>query len=281
MADSRGSDTGVNSKAVIKTLEAIKSISPQPSFAVMPGDLVGGSASYSEIKAQLQYFRNLVTTYYPVQFFYPGFGNHEASAGIKGEEAFEEVFPEINAVFLNGTKTVYYFDKNNCRFYMLNSNNPGEEHIISDAQLDWIKSNIDIHKKNNFYFFHEPAFPTGAHVGSSLDANKLQRDKLWSIIDGSIRPMVFCGHEHYYTRRHIDASFNENINGHVFNFNKKIYQITTGTFGAPIYKSYHDTKNVDIAPIPEYHFAIVDITNEKVIVTVYNLDRKVIDNFEQ
>ena len=184
MADCRGADGGINTEAVTKTLESIKKITPQPLFAVMPGDLVEGANSYSEIKAQLLYFKDTVTKYYPIDFFYPGFGNHEATAGAKGEQAFEEVFPEIKANFLKGYhKTVYYFDKNNTRFYMLNSNHPGEDHIISDTQLNWIKANTDPAKNHNFYFFHEPAYPTGSHVGSSLDVNKLQRDKLWEIID--------------------------------------------------------------------------------------------------
>jgi len=126
MADCRGSQGGINLPAVTKTLESIKKITPQPLFAVMPGDLVGGASSYSSEKAQLQYFKNTITKYYPMSFFYPGFGNHEATAGIKGEEAFQEVFPEIKGSFLEGYhNTVYYFDNSTTRFYMLNSNHPG------------------------------------------------------------------------------------------------------------------------------------------------------------
>lgn len=93
--------------------------------------------------------------------------------------------------------------------------------------------------------------------------------------------MVFCGHEHNYTRRHVNSDFNETINGQTFKFNKLVYQVTTGTFGAPLYNNYIEKKNVDIPPIPEYHFAIVDINENKVKVTVYNLDGKIIDHFEQ
>lgn len=282
MADCRGSDIGINAKAISKTFKSIKKLSPQPQFAVMPGDLVGGADSYSEIKAQLLNFKNTVTQYYPIDFFYPGFGNHEATAGTSGEMAFKEVFSEIKVNPLEGyNDTVYYFDKNDTRFYMLNSNHPGESHIISDTQLNWIKANTDQNKKHNLYFFHEPAYPTGAHVGSSLDANKLQRDKLWEIIDHSINPMAFCGHEHNYSRRHINSDFNETIYGRTFKFNKLVYQVTTGTFGATVYKDYTDNKNVDVPPIPEYHFAVVDISTDKIQVTVYDLNGKIIDHFEQ
>lgn len=282
MADCRGSDGKINKKAVTKTLENIKKMTPHPLFAVMPGDLVKGISGYSKMKAQLQDFKDTVTQYYPISFFYPGFGNHEAKAGEEGEQAFEEVFTEIKANFLEGYhKTVYYFDKNSSRFFMLNSNHPGEDHTISDTQLNWIKANTDPAKKHNFYFFHEPAYPTGSHVGSSLDVNKLQRDKLWEVIDNSENPMVFCGHEHYYTRRHINSDFNETIDDQTFKFSKLVYQVTTGTFGAPLHKKYTEKKGVDIPPIPEYHFAIVDVSNNKIEVTVYNLSGGVIDHFEQ
>lgn len=282
MADCRGSDMGINNSAVTKTFENIKKIDPQPLFAVMPGDLVSGADNYSEIRAQLQHFKDTITKYYPIDFFYPGFGNHEESGGMDGERAFSEVFSEINVNSLEGyNNTVYYFDKNNTRLYMLNSNHPGESHIISDTQLNWVKGNMDPNKKYNIYFFHEPAYPTGAHIDSSLDVNRLQRNKLWETIDQSAKPMAFCGHEHNYTRRHINSDFNETINGRAFNFNKLVYQVTTGTFGAPIYKEYKDKKNVDVPPVPEYNFAVVDITNDKIQVTAYNLDGEVIDQFEQ
>ena len=283
MADCRGqADGSINTEAIEKTLEQIKKLSPQPSFAVMPGDLVNAKNTYSDTKDELSYFKNTITKYYPISFYYPGIGNHDTTAGLKGEQAFGEVFSEFKANFLAGyNRTVYYFDNSKIRFYMLNSNHPGEDNMVSDSQLNWVKSNTDIKKIRNFYFFHDPAYPTGSHVGSSLDANKLQRDKLWGIIDNSINPMVFCGHEHNYTRRHINSDFNETIGGQTFKYNKLIYQVTAGTFGAPIYTGYTSTKNVDVPPIGEYHYAVVDTNRSKVKVTVYNLDGKIIDQFEQ
>lgn len=282
MSDCRGSDMGINSKVVRQTLGNIKKLEPQPQFAAMPGDLVSGADSFSAALAQFQHFKDIIAEYYPMDFFYPGFGNHEEKGGMEGERAFRDVFPEISANTLSGyNNTVYYFDKNDVRLYMLNSNHPGESHIISDSQINWVKSNKDPDKKYNIYFFHEPAYPTGAHIGSSLDVNRLQRNKLWEIIDQSKKPIVFCGHEHNYTRRHIDSDFNETINGRTFSFNKLVYQVTTGTFGAPVYRDYKDKKSVDVPPIPEYNFAVVDIANDKIHVTAYNLNGGIIDQFEQ
>ncbi|MCX7922855.1 MAG: metallophosphoesterase [Clostridia bacterium] len=282
LADSRGDYNGVNSKAVRKTMERIKQLSPQPEFAVMPGDLCDGAKTLAGTKLQLQYFKKIVTEYYPSQFFFPGVGNHEMRAGIEGEMAFSAVFGEFKANFLEGfNRTVYYFDRGNTRFFMLNTNHPGETHTIGNKQLNWVKSNISSTKQHHMFFLHEPPYPTGSQVGSALDANRLQRNKLWRVIDSSNGPMVFCGHEHNYTRRHINSAFNDTFQGIDFKFSKKIYQLTVGSFGAPLYTKYTSKKNVDVPPIAQYHFAVVDITGSKVTVTVYNLDGKIIDGFQQ
>jgi hypothetical protein len=282
MADSRGNDNGVNSAVVKKIVARIKQLSPQPKFAIIPGDLVDGAKSYAEVKNQLTYFKDIVTKFYPVGFFYPGIGNHEVSYRVNGEKAFGEVFGEFKANFLKDyNRSVYYFDKGNSRFFMLNTDHPGSISTIDETQLKWLKDNIKPDIKQNFYFFHEPAYPTGSHVGSSLDTNPFNRDKLWKIIDQSNSPIVFCGHEHFYTRRHINADFNETKNGTDFKFKKSIFQVTVGSFGAPLYHKYTSKKDVDVPPIPQYHFAVVDVNSAKTKVTVFNVDGKTIDTFEQ
>jgi len=282
MADSQGYEGGINLDVVTKTMEEIKKLSPQPSFAAMPGDLIQGANTYSEEKEQFLYFQKTITQYYPIEFFYPGFGNHESEAGKRGEQAFEDVFSDIDANFLDDYhKTVYYFDRYNTRFFMLNSSHHGEKNMISDTQLNWVVENTDKTKMHNVYFFHQPAYPTGAHIGSSLDVNRLQRDKLWQVIDNSESPIVFCGHEHNYSRRHIDSSFSENVDGQSFRFSKSVYQITAGTFGGFPSFFYGDTKGVDVPPIPEYSYAVVDVYENAIHVTVYNLEGKIIDDFDQ
>jgi len=281
MADSRGDNRGVNTRVVKAIMEKIKKLSPQPLFAVMPGDLVDGAQSYPEVKRQLEFFKKTMTGYYPPEFYYPGLGNHEVMHKSGGEKAFGEVFTEFKATFLEGyNRTVYYFDCGNTRFFMLNSDFPGETHRIAEKQLKWVRDNLDSSRKHTLFFVHEPPFPTGSGIGSSLDANRLLRDRLWDLVDQAEGPMVFCGHEHYYTRRHIDAAFNEKVNGTEFKYEKTVYQVTAGSFGAPLYKQYASKRNVDVPPVSKYHFAVVDI-GEQIAVTVYDLDGKVIDRFRQ
>ena len=47
------------------------------------------------------------------------------------------------------------------------------------------------------------------------------------------------------------------------------------------YWIYKSKKGVDVPPIPEYHFAVVDITGSNIKVTVINSDGKIIDSFMQ
>ncbi len=281
LADSRGSDNGVNSTVVKKILQEVKKLSPQPEFAIMPGDLTDGSRNYSGIKAQLGYFKQIITQFYPEQFFYPGIGNHEMIAGKNGEKAFSEIFSEFSADFLDGyNKTSYYFDAGDTRLFMLNSDHPGETHKITGKQLEWLQSNIDPSKKRNIFLTHEPPYPTGAEAGYSLDKYPSARDAFWEVVDSSNSPIVFCGHEHNYSRRLIDKSFNEKIDGISYNFDKQVFQIISGGFGAPLYTQYTSKKNMVVPPIPEYHFTIVDIDDNNVQIQAINIDGKIIDSFQ-
>lgn len=280
LADSRGSDKGVNSTIVKKIMQEIKKLSPQPKFIIMPGDLVGGNKGYSGVKEQLNYFKKIVTEYYPEQFYYPGVGNHEMIAGKNGEKAFEETFSKFYANFLDGyDKTSYFFDVGDTRIFMLNSNHPGEEHKITGKQLVWLKHNIDKSKRNNIFLLHEPPYPTGAELGNSLDKYTSARDDFWKVVDSSNNPIVFCGHEHNYSRRLVNNAFSEKVNGTSYIFNKSVFQIISGGFGAPLYKQYTSKKNMVVAPVPAYHFTIVDVDKTEVKIQATGLDGKIIDSF--
>lgn len=281
MGDCRGSDNGINSKIVKKTMEKVKLLSPQPQFAVMDGDLADGAKSYSGIKSQLQYFKKTITAYYPASFFYLGLGNHETANGSGGDRAFDNLFSEFKATFMDGYgRSVYYFDRGKTRLFMLNTDYPGETHKVSDKQLAWVKKNLNTTGRNLF-FMHEPPFPTGANVGFSLDKDSLQRAKLWDLIDSSQDPLVFCSHEHNYTRRHINSAFNAKIKGIQFKYDKTVYQITSGGFGAPLYTQYTSKKNVDVPPIVEYNFLVVDMNDTGISVNAYNLEGKLLDSYVQ
>lgn len=277
-ADSQGGDHGINSSVVNKIMKQISQLTPKPDFFVIPGDLIDGNKSYSKTKGQLAFLKETLSKYFPIQNFYVGMGNHEASAGMRGEQAVREVFSEFHANFMKGYYgTVYYFDYGDSRFFMLNDDHPGKIGIVPDNQLAWVKAHLKKSSKHNFFFFHQPAFPSGI---SGLFMDAYQRDKLWKVIDSSNRPMVFSGHEHNYARRHIDSKYNEVVNGKSFKFTKRIYQLTVGGLGGHHYDSYTSKLNVDVAPIAQYHYLVVDVMKDGTVVgTAYKIDGKVIDRF--
>jgi hypothetical protein len=276
-SDSQGNDNGVSSEILHKTMENIKALKQQPSFFVIPGDLVNGASSYEAIKGQLQYLKDILTEYYPEKFFYRGIGNHEFVAGSDGIKASSEIFQESGARYMEGTnKAIYYFDKNGSRFWMLDTEHKNLVGNVSDKVISWIQKNNNKATKHNFFFVHEPQYPNGM---TAMLVNKLQRDKLWQQIDSMNSPMVFNGHEHYYTRRHINSVFNETVSGKVFRFKKNVYQVTVGGMNNKFYDDFSSTLNVDVKPKKVNHYAVVDVYKAKVTVRVYGLDGKVIDSF--
>lgn len=278
MSDSQGLDNGVNTPVVKKALENIKKLELQPGFFVMPGDIVNGASTYDETKKQLEYLKTILTSYYPAEDFYRGIGNHEMEAGVAGERASEEVFKENNVTYMNAyNNSIYYFDKNGSRFWMLNTEHTGFYGTIPDDIIAWIRQNNNPNSKFNFFFYHSPAFPTGA---TGFFGNFYQRDKLWQAIEETNTPIVFNGHEHYYTRRHINSDYNETINGTTFNFTKNVYQVTAGGMPDHLYTDYSEKKDVDVAPISVNHYVVVDVYSDRFEVTAYNMDAAVIDKFE-
>jgi hypothetical protein len=184
------------------------------------------------------------------------------------------LFPEfvVDNQLTGYNKTVYSFDYDNSRFIMLNSNHVGSgfNHKIDTAQRVWLTPLLS-GKTHYFIFFHEPAYPTGNHIGSSLDVFTTDRDAFWQLLDNANVSIAFVGHEHFYTRRHVDSSVNSTYHNY-------IYQVTTGTCGAPIYT--YSNPAVDVPPISQYHFAVVDVSGGDATVHVYRDDGITqLDNF--
>jgi hypothetical protein len=280
LADSRGGDHGINSVIVRKTLAKVKELDPQPLFAFIPGDLVNGSKNIDNLRDQFQFFKKTIAGFYPIEFYHVGLGNHEVMHNKGGEKLFAQTFIELKENFLCGyNNTVYFFDYGNTRFFMLNNDHPGEEHIIADRQMNWIRKNLNPVQAHYVFFMHEPSYPVGYNLGNSMDVDAFLRSRFWDMVDSLNSAIVFNGHEHFYSRRHIDRDYNETINGRKFEYEKEVFQVTVGGFGGPLAPNFIDKPGVDVPPIGEYHFAVVDINGHGIEVTVFNLDGKQLDHF--
>ncbi|MWC29647.1 DNRLRE domain-containing protein [Paenibacillus sp. MMS18-CY102] len=273
LGDSRGSTDGINETTMRSLLSQIKALPVQPSFVVFTGDQVQGG---SDVETELTDWKNIVDDYYPTNQVYPALGNHEHD-----ETVFSNVFNYLPSNQLAGyQRSAYYYDYGNARFFVLNSDrtDANGKYVINSAQRTWLQSNLQNNgKTHNFITFHVPAYPIGAHYGSSLDANPAERDAFWSVVDSNNVTAVLVGHEHNYNRRKIDSSFN--ANGYSFTHN--IQQVTLGGAGAPLSSTKTDAKGVQVGPVTSYHYMVVDVADETATFTVYDINGNVIDSFSE
>lgn len=278
MADARGEDEEKNEKFVRRIMEKVIKFHPQPNYIVFVGDLVLGSKKPHRVKERLEYFKQVIKEYYPIEFFLPAVGNHELNYDAQDREiTFSRVFSEFKATnFLEGyNRTVYYLDFHNTRLIVLNPYHSGENSQITKAQLEWFKYISAQPKMHKIVFIHTPPFPTGHHLDSSLDVYTEKRNLFWDVVDKNKIDMVFCGHEHNYSRREINKSFNHKN----FNFISSVMQIVSGGAGGSLNNTYKDRRGVVTPPIPKHHYVIVDIYEKIINLTAITLDGKIIDKF--
>lgn len=124
-------------------------------------------------------------------------------------------------------KEFYYsFEYQNCSFIILccYEERQGKEieGRIDPIQFKWLEK--ELKKAGNsdfiFIFVHEPLYPVGYHIGSSLDRCPESRDRLASLFKKyKEKLMVFYAHEHLYNKTVIDG----------------VTQIITGGAGAPLH----------------------------------------------
>ena len=260
-------------------LSRVTTLSPQPRFLFLVGDIIeSGFLEYSDLTSTFRSLKSTLASFYPISSYYPGIGNHETdntNPKSQGEKAFHDIFTEfaVNDQLANYNKTVYSVDYDNSRFIMLNSNHVGNSlnRLVDQEQRKWLVNQLT-GKTHYFIFVHTPPFPTGSHVGSSLDQNPADRDVFCQILDKANVTMIFSGHEHNYTRRHIDSALNPL-------YHNKIYQVITGGSGANLKNVYRSKENVDVPPVAAHHFTVVDVSGNNVTVHAYKDDGTLIDNF--
>lgn len=291
MGDSRASGAspcrdfrlnGVNTVTLKQLM--IKSFQLGAAFIVFTGDLIsGGSDDTSDVLLQYDTWKTTVdpiSAYIPI---YVVFGNHEASTKTEFKSA-EAIWAQVFTMPDNGPdnpkgmppykETVYSFDYGNSHFVILNCDYASVDGKVDEKQMSWLKKDLVKPKEYTFVFLHEPAYPTGGHVGSGLDRYPKDRDRFWKILDKNGVDMVFVGHEHNYSRTLIDKSVNPN-------WQNAIWQIVSGGAGAPTYAqdmSVPYIQNVK-AFSREYSFVLVTVNGNKVKADVYNNIGEIIDSF--
>ena len=270
--DSKGKHNGINKKALNSILKVAKNLVPEPEFMVMCGDTVAGGCDEETLIVQLLNLKNIIDDYYPRLRCLPVIGNHEVNIEPE-DDRFEKILNQFyyklkpDGVLENYNKSVYYIDFENTRIIVLNSFHPGATHKITSEQLSWLQDISYNCNKNKLLFVHSPAYPTGAHLGKCLDLYPESRDIFWETIVKCDIDLVFCGHEHNYSRRLVKGYF------------KDIYQIISGGAGEKLKNKYKSKKGVIVPPIAVYHFLIVDVEDEYIKVCAINNKGRKIDEF--
>jgi 3',5'-cyclic-AMP phosphodiesterase len=285
LSDSRGKTNGVNVEILSKIIQKV--VDAKPNLMIFEGDLIGGSVD--EPKGILEYdqWKKVVQPFWQSVPIYPGVGSHEMTVGshkITDRPNGDLIFAQEFTLPENGPdpykKIVYSFDYGNCHFISLNSsdsfNQDFDNYRFNQIQLDWLKKDLAATKQlHKFVYFHDPAYPSGTHIGTSLDKYPDDRDKFLKLCDQYGVEILFCGHEHNYDRKNLDNTLNPILH-------HTIYQVKNGTCGAPIYLK-KDAKKVDernqIVYREVYNYSIVDVDGPKVTVTAYDVDGNKIDQF--
>jgi hypothetical protein len=177
-------------------------------FMISPGDIDPPNMVYADIQSY-------IGTNYP---WYPVVGNHEAET--KSDMQWLRGFnPNGNTLAnivrsgpANGEETTYSFEYGDVHISVINVyynglRDTGTGGDVIDPLYDWLVNDLSTTSKPvKFVVGHEPAFPqpdeaTGRlrHMGDSLDAHELNRDRFWQLLVEHEVTAYICGHTHNFS----------------------------------------------------------------------------------
>jgi hypothetical protein len=152
--------------------------------------------------------------------WYPVIGNHEAEtpADMVWLRAYDYdpngVLPPnlVRAGPPSCPETTFSFDYANAHFVVLNeycddSSDTGTNGDVVDVLYNWLVADLQAtDKRHIFVIGHEPAFPQPdadngrvRHLGDSLDAHPVNRDRFWNLLRDRGVTAYICGHTHNYS----------------------------------------------------------------------------------
>jgi len=233
VGDSRGNDTGVNTRILSEIAQQI--IIDNPDFLLFPGDLINGSRDADIHRKQITKWRD---TMQPVRDanipIYPVRGNHDLGPGkdSAGLSIWNEILATPYALPDNGPqnekKLTYSVTHKNAFIVVMDQYSTKGQHNDQAWLDDQLANNTAPHI---FVMGHEPAFAV-KHQDCLDDYPKKRNAFLQSITNAGGRT-YFCGHDHMYD--HIAADHDNNPAN-------DIHQFIVGTAGAPLYTNDNQYK---------------------------------------
>jgi len=229
-------------------------------FVVMLGDMVQLSdvGNVSKNKA-VERWKQFTETIFPIASQIPWYavvGNHDET----DQENSLEVYRKIWTFPSNGPttedwfdETLYWFDFGNSLFIALNTEEPGHEKSISAQQYFWIKKILEEkgpQYRHIFIFSHKPI------VGSSRIMEMARDMDLNTLFSMNKVTAVFSGHDHLYCKVEKGA----------------ILYFISGGAGSPLYSNLCEGLEIS-----KYHFLLVHVNNEKIIVNAIGENGDILD----
>jgi acid phosphatase type 7 len=246
--------------------EKIKETNADLVFAM--GNLVPDCDGEKGCENNLNSWKKIMEPLLPIT--YEVMGIHDRTASDRADAIWRSEFN----LPINGPdgydKLTYSFNYGNSHFVVIDTEKP-RQHSASEVQLDWLDYDLGSNdKENTFVFFSEPAFPTSAKTGESLDASPVDRDKLWKIIDAHNVTAVFNGNENLFSRRIID--------NHIFSQSKNsIHQFVIGNTDA-LNEDSKSNDQVDYAYFGK-HYAIVDVDGMNLTLNLYDTNGTLVHSY--
>ena len=165
---------------------------PETDFIINTGDLVDHGDNFN----QWQYMFNTASDSLMSTYMMPASGNHEEH----GTKAIVNYFVLPNVPEQDTASGVYYsFDYNNAHIAVLNSNDLDENEALSQAQIEWLKSDMTSSGAEwKFVVLHKAVYSQGSHYKD--DDVCAIREQLGSLMPELDIDIVFQGHDHVYMR---------------------------------------------------------------------------------
>ncbi|MFL5800180.1 MAG: metallophosphoesterase family protein [Roseiflexaceae bacterium] len=220
----------------------------RPDVVLADGDMIDALDTQGEVREQWRFWRAAVTPLGAKHVLVTP-GNHDVQGNAWATDLFIEAFPELPT---NGPpgfeRRAYALDYGGVRFISLDSESFDDSHHLGAAQLDWLEQQLrDNPNRYTIVFSHDPAYPVGPHIGSSLDVYPQDRDRLWQLLRDYKATAYIAGHEHLYNRREIDG----------------VMQIIAGTSGSFIYTGYGGEF---------YHYLVGEVGANGLMIVAYGLE---------
>jgi len=227
----------------------------RPAIVLGVGDMINALDSQDEVREQWRNWREAVAPL-GAQYLLVTPGNHDIQGNAWATDLLLEAFPELpNNVPPGFERRAYTFDYQGVRFISLDSEQFAEANRIGDTQLDWLETQLrDNPNRYTIVFSHAPAYPVGAHVGSSLDVYPQERDRLWQLLRDHKVTADITGHEHLYNHQEIEG----------------VHQIIAGTSGSWVYGGYGGEF---------YHYVVAEVGMDGLSIVVYDKDGQERDRF--